>query len=605
MKTKWMAVGIILLFMGTYFIPAISLDIKIPLSTSRGNWLYVGGDGPGNYTKIQDAINHANDGDTVFVFNGTYIEFIIINRSITLLGQDKTATFITGYVAFTVSILTDGVTMSDFTIQNNGLRGEGVRIDSNDNTFFNNIVDTPHDEIRVAGDNNTISCNTVASDRIILSGECNNISFNTIANNKYGIFFVDSWGNTISNNSFIHSGLYYSDDTVWNNVVTDNTVNGKPLIYLFDETDMVLDSLAGQILLINCTNITVINQDLSNTTVGIQTLKSDSCVISGNTFTNNMFGILLNGSDNAIFDNSITNTNSAIYLSGTINIISHNRISHNAGSIYLASSMHNVIFNNTVTNNIDGIVLENGCDFNSIVDNTVEGNNYSGIIIFRGDGNMIYRNTLYDNNQNSVSGDGNIIVDNTITKNDEGIDVFGEDNFISDNTIAYNDKGIIIIRSHHANIYNNTLSYNQESIIVKYSDHNDISQNIINNNDQGINLVFCNGHNHIMSNTITMNTKSGIDLNCTRNTSISLNTISYNGQGIHLMSSQNNTIVRNTFQRNARHALFENCTNTWDDNYWGRPRILPKLIFGIKIGPNAWQLPHFEIDWHPASRPYT
>lgn len=392
---------------------------------------------------------------------------------------------------------------------------------------------------------------------------------------------------------------------MWNNVIVNNTVNGKPLIYLYGETDKVLDSLAGQILLINCTNITVINQDLSNTTVGIQTLKSDSCVISGNTFTNNMDGILLNGSGNTIFDNSITNTNSAIFLIGTDNIISHNRISHNWGSIYLVSSMHNVIFNNTVTDNILGIFLENGCDFNSIVDNTVEDNNDGGIIIFHGDGNIIYRNTLHDNNHNKVSGDDNIITNNTITKNDEGINMFGENNFISDNTIAHNDKGLIIIRSHHLNIYNNTLSYNQESIIVKYSDHNDISQNIINNNNFGINLVFCNGYNNITDNTITMNTKSGIDLNGTNNTTIAYNSISDNGQGIHLMSSQNNTIVRNTFQRNARHALFENCTNTWDDNYWGRPRILPKLIFGIKIRPNAWILPLFDIDWHPASTPYT
>jgi len=36
--------------------------------------LYVGGNGPNNYTKIQDAIDDARDGDTVFVFNGTYFE---------------------------------------------------------------------------------------------------------------------------------------------------------------------------------------------------------------------------------------------------------------------------------------------------------------------------------------------------------------------------------------------------------------------------------------------------------------------------------------------------------------------------------------------------
>ena len=38
-------------------------------SLSSGNTLYVGGSGEGNYSKIQDAINGASDGDTVFVYD--------------------------------------------------------------------------------------------------------------------------------------------------------------------------------------------------------------------------------------------------------------------------------------------------------------------------------------------------------------------------------------------------------------------------------------------------------------------------------------------------------------------------------------------------------
>ena len=40
--------------------------------TRNGKTLYVGGSGPGNYTKIQDAINNAIDGDTIYVYSGTY-----------------------------------------------------------------------------------------------------------------------------------------------------------------------------------------------------------------------------------------------------------------------------------------------------------------------------------------------------------------------------------------------------------------------------------------------------------------------------------------------------------------------------------------------------
>jgi hypothetical protein len=69
---KCVAMGIIFLFVGTC-IPAVEQDTEEQsLLTSSGSWLYVGGSGPGNYTRIQDAVDNASDGDTVFVFDGTY-----------------------------------------------------------------------------------------------------------------------------------------------------------------------------------------------------------------------------------------------------------------------------------------------------------------------------------------------------------------------------------------------------------------------------------------------------------------------------------------------------------------------------------------------------
>lgn len=39
-----------------------------------GDTLYVGGDGPGNYSTIQAAIDNASGGDSVFVYKGIYHE---------------------------------------------------------------------------------------------------------------------------------------------------------------------------------------------------------------------------------------------------------------------------------------------------------------------------------------------------------------------------------------------------------------------------------------------------------------------------------------------------------------------------------------------------
>ena len=99
MNKKGMVVGIMLLFVGTCINSIIAQDLeKSPQPTSMGNWLYVGGSGPGNYTRIQDAIDNASDGDTVFVFgkSSPYNEHLSIDKSITLQGEDKTTTMIDG-----------------------------------------------------------------------------------------------------------------------------------------------------------------------------------------------------------------------------------------------------------------------------------------------------------------------------------------------------------------------------------------------------------------------------------------------------------------------------------------------------------------------------
>ncbi len=48
----------------------------------------------------------------------------------------------------------------------------------------------------------------------------------------------------------------------------ENNVNGKPLVYLEDVSDYKVED-AGQVIIVNCNNITIENLDLSNTSVGI------------------------------------------------------------------------------------------------------------------------------------------------------------------------------------------------------------------------------------------------------------------------------------------------------------------------------------------------
>jgi parallel beta-helix repeat protein len=197
MIKKYLAVGIILLFVGTCIIPTTAQNIEKPLTTSRGNWLYVGGSGPGNYSKIQEAIDDSSPGDTIYVYNGTYYEHIIINKTIHLMGEEKNITTIDGieYYLGTVYIKADGVILSGFILRNGGT---GVRINNNDTAekiknicVYDNIITlnnfglSLNDCVNALIDNNIIRDNNLQGISIY---RAQNITYtrNIIKNNYHG-----------------------------------------------------------------------------------------------------------------------------------------------------------------------------------------------------------------------------------------------------------------------------------------------------------------------------------------------------------------------------------------------------------------------------------
>ena len=87
----------------------------------------------------------------------------------------------------------------------------------------------------------------------------------------------------IYDNSFFHDGLEIGDS--YNNIVYNNTINNKPIIYLENAKNMVVEH-AGQVLLFNCENITIQNCYFNDTFQGIHLCSTKHCTISKNIFTN-------------------------------------------------------------------------------------------------------------------------------------------------------------------------------------------------------------------------------------------------------------------------------------------------------------------------------
>lgn len=73
-------------------------EVEYSLTTVGKITLYVRGDGPENYTKIQYALDNASDGDLVFVYDDSspYFENLVVNVTIDLTSEDRYSTIIDG-----------------------------------------------------------------------------------------------------------------------------------------------------------------------------------------------------------------------------------------------------------------------------------------------------------------------------------------------------------------------------------------------------------------------------------------------------------------------------------------------------------------------------
>jgi parallel beta-helix repeat protein len=213
----------------------IELEIDIEQSSTvfyDGNTLYVGGIGPNNYTKIQDAIDDSSNGDTVFVFDysSPYYENVVVNKSIELLGEDKNTTVIdSSGSGYAVDISTDNVILSGFTIKNATM---GINlVHCNNFTLSNNIITSNSYGIRSAYcSDNTVSKNIVTNnknDAIDLQDLDNStISGNIVLNNGGdGIsIFSRSYNNLIYDNIVAGKGNGISLSEAFNNIISSNTI---------------------------------------------------------------------------------------------------------------------------------------------------------------------------------------------------------------------------------------------------------------------------------------------------------------------------------------------------------------------------------------------
>jgi parallel beta-helix repeat protein len=270
----------------------------IPALTNR-NTINV----PQDYPTIQQALDAADPGEKIQVTAGTYEEDITVEKSLTLKGEGP------------------GNTIID---------GKGTR----------NVV-------------------TVKASNVKINGF-------TIRNGSYGIYIGYSTACTLRDNHIEDNRwnlAVWGDE--WQHYVHDidptNLVDGKPVYYWINQRERRVPTDAGFVAVINCTQITVENLNLTPNEQGVLFLNTEESTIRKVTTKKSDLGIYLLASHNNLIINN------------TIEFVSYK-------GILLWSSHKNTITGNTLRNGILGVGLQtsnnNTIYHNNFIDNKVQLESY-------------------------------------------------------------------------------------------------------------------------------------------------------------------------------------------------------------------------------------
>jgi len=273
------------------------------------------------YLTIQSAINAPEtlDGHTIFVRSGIYYENVVINKKVSLIGENNILrTIINGYYTYrgsVVSIAVDDARISGFTIQNGWC---GIAVYSSDgciiteNRIMNNTYRGGGPEIYESGrgiwlidsENCIVAKNTMESNdrNISFKGANNNtIINNTITNSliSWGIILENSHNNSISNNVVkysVYDGIYLAEAD--NNEIVANFImgNGDEGIYISGSNNTAIRNIvqnnSGEGIWLDWSdNNTVIgNTVINNKKRGILVWHSTHTMVYYNNFINNSWG---------------------------------------------------------------------------------------------------------------------------------------------------------------------------------------------------------------------------------------------------------------------------------------------------------------------------
>lgn len=491
--------------------------------------LYVGAGQ--SYTTIGAALNDAVDGDTIFVYNGTYVENLVISKNVSIVGEDASTTIVLSSSSSSFAVVLDrtGIRLDNLTITGaTSSQYAGVRVNVNNTTISGCNVSSNYDGIYIVGADYTsiVDCtlenNTRWSMRIQYDSRYNTISNNTISGGDNGIYIKESNANT---------------DT--QNTISNNTIFG---------------CVGSGVYLGNAQHNTISNNDISGCRYGIYLNNAPNNTISNNTIhdilrVNNFGGYALLGvgssHHNVIADNRFSSCFRGVFLSGVDDTnIGHNRLSNFTESgLYLVYCNNSAVHGNVVNTTYYGIYLF-GSPHATITSNTAHDAGRYGIIVYGySDYSSIEGNEVYGCYQGIFLHDINF----TRIRN----------NYAHDNNMS----GVYAGNTTWCTFEQNRLERNEWGIWTRLSRHNQIRQNVAHGNLNYSYQVSFDRHSVFEDNVGTDTSRyGGVFLPWCNNTTVRNNTLENGIYGIVLYNATRNRVEHNVVSGYRYGVIITNTT---------------------------------------------
>lgn len=411
------------------------------------------------------------------------------------------------------------------------------------------------------------------------SGSCL-LQDNRAFNGTYGISLRGSVGTSLRNNS-LYSNRYNlrvdagevsstslaqtSTDFYRQDIDSSNQVEGRPVYYMVGEKGREISGSCGFLGLVDCDELLVTNQSISNSSAGILMVNSTGCRVKNSSISSCEDGMyILKCRDWVVESTAALRCRQGFSIAESTNCLLEKSLAGNCSDAgYRGDDSLNLTFRDSSAESCGTGILLKGSRLCSVLRCSARQNQEDGVLLSS-----------------------------------------SHKCLLAENQVSMNDRGLSLSGSNSCTLMNNSVADNaQDGLSFSQLTGAEVIDNRAKRNGQGI-FVQSSRKLNISGNELSSNLRYGLRMSGSRECNVSENKFSKNEiSGANLVDCSGNMLYHNIFIDNGFQNAVDNGDNSWDagskvgGNYWsdhavsGNPGSTPRQIPSKGLDRYPFQYP--------------